>query len=583
MDFPKTLNKFYWSIIKKFPVYFITMFILSIATYTLDSTMFPYANKWAFQIFEMTDPSYYSGAIKLITLFAVYYFTVWFVGLISDIIEGRIRPSIMRYTNNQLYKRVYNNDTDFFINRPAGQIANKVGEVQNNLMSMTLDFWTDLISIGLALLLISGTLFAMNVWLSLFVLGCSVIRAAWQLIMQRPVNKTGKQLLDVSSNISGIRTDSLGNTMTAKLFAGNDYENNYIYKKQAEEVSLRQKNSFLRRLQNKPGGGIFLAMQVGVVIICWVLIKDGQIAISDAAFAFVGGRTLAMAFTRMTKAFQDYSENRAKAKHAYEDVIQEQKVMDKPGAKNLKVTHAKIDFDNVSFDYGSADVLKNFKLNVAENEKIGVVGLSGAGKTTLVNLILRMYDVKSGAIKIDGQDVRDVKQDSLRRQIAFVPQESVLFNRTLLENIRYAKPSATKADVIAAAKKANIHEFIETLPDKYETLVGNRGIKLSGGQRQRIAIARAILKSAPILILDEATSALDSKSEMLIQEALGKIMRGKTTIAIAHRLSTLRNMDRIIVMDRGKIVESGTHAQLLRKKGLYKKLWSMQTNGFINE
>ena len=225
--------------------------------------------------------------------------------------------------------------------------------------------------------------------------------------------------------------------------------------------------------------------------------------------------------------------------------------------------------------------MKNFNLCIKNGQRVGVVGLSGAGKTTLVNLLLRLYDVNDGCIKIGGVDIRDVKQNSLRQNIALVPQETALFNRTLLENIRYARPGASRADVVQAAKKANIHDFIMKQSDGYDTLVGNRGIKLSGGQRQRIAIARALLKNAPILILDEATSALDSENEMMIQSALQKVMKNKTTLAIAHRLSTLRNLDIIIVMDKGKIVESGSHKQLLRKNGVYKKLWSMQTNGFV--
>lgn len=203
---------------------------------------------------------------------------------------------------------------------------------------------------------------------------------------------------------------------------------------------------------------------------------------------------------------------------------------------------------------------------IKKREKVGIVGLSGAGKTTLCNLLLRMYDVNGGAIKVNGIDIRDVKQDSLRKNISYVPQDTTLFNRSILENIRYAKPGATKAQVINVAKKANIHDFIYNLPNGYNTLVGNNGIKLSGGQRQRVSIARALLKNAPILILDEATSALDSKNEILIQKSLQYAMHGKTTIAIAHRLSTLRNMDRIIVIKNGKIVEQGSNNQLLRKK-----------------
>ncbi|WP_291398139.1 ATP-binding cassette domain-containing protein [Acinetobacter sp.] len=226
-----------------------------------------------------------------------------------------------------------------------------------------------------------------------------------------------------------------------------------------------------------------------------------------------------------------------------------------------------------------------FKINLSNTagQKVGLVGYSGGGKSTFVNLILRLYDVTDGAILIDGQDIRDVTQDSLRENIAMIPQDPSLFHRSLMENIRYGRADSTDEEVIEAAKKAHAHEFISALPQGYDSLVGERGVKLSGGQRQRIAIARAILKNAPILILDEATSQLDSVTESLIQESLWELMQNKTTIVIAHRLSTLLHMDRILVFDKGKIVEDGTHSELLAKAGLYKTLWDAQVGGFLGD
>jgi ABC-type multidrug transport system fused ATPase/permease subunit len=227
--------------------------------------------------------------------------------------------------------------------------------------------------------------------------------------------------------------------------------------------------------------------------------------------------------------------------------------------------------------------LKDFDLHIKSGEKVGLVGLSGAGKTTLVNLIMRMYDPTSGQINIDGQNIKHVTQDSLRQNIAFIPQDSTMFNRTLRENIAYGRPNASEKEIISAAKKASAHTFICNANDGYNTLVGDRGIKLSGGQRQRIAIARAFLKDSPILILDEATAALDSETENAIQKSFMQLSMNRTTLVIAHRLSTLKNMDRIIVLDHGKIVESGTHEQLLRNKKIYSRLWKMQSGGFIQE
>ncbi|HVU79954.1 MAG TPA: ATP-binding cassette domain-containing protein [Candidatus Paceibacterota bacterium] len=248
----------------------------------------------------------------------------------------------------------------------------------------------------------------------------------------------------------------------------------------------------------------------------------------------------------------------------------------------LKTTNGAIEFKNIEFHFSkTASILKDFNLVISGREKVALVGPSGAGKSTITKLLLRLYDIKSGSIEIDGQNIADVTQDSLRDAIAFVPQEPILFHRTLMENIRYGRRGASDEAVIEAAKKAHCHEFISKLPQGYDTFVGERGIKLSGGERQRVAIARAILKDAPILVLDEATSSLDSESEALIQDALEVLMRGKTVIVIAHRLSTIMKMDRIVVLEGGKVVADGTHDELLAQKGLYHKLWSIQAGGFI--
>ena len=317
-------------------------------------------------------------------------------------------------------------------------------------------------------------------------------------------------------------------------------------------------------------------------MLCFMFIRDGSLSVANAVFVMTSAQTLNAAFGNLNEAVRRYSVQSARATKAYENMVKPRSIMDKPNARKLNVKRATIDFDNVDFGYGEKQVLHNFNLNIGCAEKVGIVGLSGSGKTTLCNLLLRMYDVDGGAILVDGHDIRDVQHDSLLRNISFVPQESTLFNRSILENIRYARPGATKQQVIAAAKKAHIHEFIQSLPKGYNTLVGNNGIKLSGGQRQRISIARALLKDAPILILDEATSALDSENETLIQKSLVNVMRGKTSVVIAHRLSTLRHMDRIIVIRRGKIVETGSHKQLLQRGGLYRRLWNMQTSGFVS-
>lgn len=263
------------------------------------------------------------------------------------------------------------------------------------------------------------------------------------------------------------------------------------------------------------------------------------------------------------------------------DIVIPHEIIDTKNARPLSVTHGKIAWNNVTFAYKESNVFTNFDLVIQPGERVGLVGTSGAGKTTFVSLLLRQYDLTAGTITIDDQSIAEVTQDSLRNHVAVVPQEPLLFHRSIRENIVYGKPKATKGEVIAVAKKAQAHEFIRALPEGYDTLVGERGVKLSGGQKQRIAIARAMLKDAPILVLDEATSALDSESEVAIQEALQSLMKGKTVIAIAHRLSTLREMDRIIVLESGKIIEDGTHDELANAGGTYARLWTHQAGGFL--
>ena len=264
-------------------------------------------------------------------------------------------------------------------------------------------------------------------------------------------------------------------------------------------------------------------------------------------------------------------------------LIKPHSVSDAPDAPALCVEQGAIEFRHVHFEYENKAVFTDLNLQIKAGQRVGLVGHSGAGKSTLINLIQRFYDIQSGEILIDGQNIARVTQSSLRRNIAVIPQDTSLFHRSIMDNIRYGRLDASDEEVLEAAKKAHAHGFIEELPEGFETHVGERGVKLSGGQRQRIAIARAILKDAPILILDEATSALDSESEQEIQAALQNLMADKTVIAIAHRLSTIQNLDRLLVMKEGRIIEDGAHGALLAGGGVYQKLWAMQSGGFLPE
>ena len=318
-----------------------------------------------------------------------------------------------------------------------------------------------------------------------------------------------------------------------------------------------------------------------VLILMLVLYMHGNIKVSEIVFTLSVYQIVQGNIGYIARTIPRLVDTLGSALHSYAELNQPIDVVDAPDAKPLIVSRGKIEFRNVYFKYKNKYVLRDFNLTINPGERVGLVGTSGAGKTTLVNLLMRFYDPTRGGIYIDGQNIKEVTQNSLRTAISFIPQDPMMFNRTLRENIAYGKPKATETEIHRAAHLAAADKFINAAEKKYDSLVGDRGIKLSGGQRQRVAIARAFLKNAPILILDEATSALDSETEVVIQSSFEKLASGRTTIAIAHRLSTLRNMDKIVVIESGRVIEQGSHTKLLRQRGEYAKLWKMQSSGFV--
>jgi ATP-binding cassette subfamily B multidrug efflux pump len=386
--------------------------------------------------------------------------------------------------------------------------------------------------------------------------------------------------------------DSYTNISTVKLFAHADREDAYAREGMGwmlESVYKSMRMSTLMTSTLSLLSGVLIFMMSGISIWLW-----HTNAITIGAIAFSIGLTLRLKamsqwiIWEVAGLFEDIGV----IQDSLDTIARDRLVADVPNAKPLTVTKGEIAFEAVRFNYGKPtpehgqEVINSFSLKVRPGEKVGLVGRSGAGKSTLANLLLRFYDLESGAIRIDGQDISQVAQESLRANIGVVTQDTSLLHRSVMDNLRYGMPDAALADVEAAARKAHADEFITNLVDQkgrkaYDAHVGERGVKLSGGQRQRIAIARVLLKNAPILVLDEATSALDSEVEAAIQENLYTLMEGKTVIAVAHRLSTIAAMDRLIIMDKGRIVEEGTHKQLLKRNGLYANLWKRQSGGFL--
>jgi ATP-binding cassette subfamily B multidrug efflux pump len=403
------------------------------------------------------------------------------------------------------------------------------------------------------------------------------------------LQKVSEQQADARSVMTGRIVDSYSNILTVKLFAHSKGEVDYARQSMDEFMVTAYAQN---RLTTRMNMSLFmmnyalLAVMVALCIHLWTLaaITPGAVAIAIALVQRLQGMSQWILWETSL-----FFENIGTVRNGVETLARPLTVVDAPQAPALRVTQGEIRFEHARFHYGREEgVLEDFSLTIRPQQRVGLVGPSGAGKSTLTSLILRLYDLQGGRLLIDGQDVSRVSQESLRSQIGMVTQDTALLHRSVAENIRYGRPGATDQELVDAARRAHAHDFILSLRDGsgrtgYDAHVGERGVNLSGGQRQRIAIARVLLKDAPILVLDEATSALDSEVEAAIQESLAELMRGKTVIAIAHRLSTIARMDRLVVLDRGRIVEDGPHVSLVNAGGLYARLWSRQTDGFIAE
>jgi ABC-type multidrug transport system fused ATPase/permease subunit len=409
------------------------------------------------------------------------------------------------------------------------------------------------------------------------------------LLIGRECTRRATASNEAKAAVTGRMVDVLTNIRNVFFFANQPLEDEQLKHYTGEEHDRRRASYRavvrLRCVQYLMDITMWIVF-VGGALYAWV---HGSVGAGDFVMITALTSSLLQTAYNLGQRIPEFYDQMGSARESIDTLIVPATVTDKPDAPALAVTEGAIHLDDVAFAYELPgedaerrvrNVVKSFELTIPAGQRIGLVGPSGAGKTTLMGLLLRMHDVSEGAIRIDGQDIRDITQDSLRHAIALIPQDTTLFHRNLLENIRYGRPSASDAEVEQAAKRAHAHDFIVEQEHGYKTMVGERGVKLSGGQRQRIAIARAILKNAPILLLDEATSALDSHSEQIIQSAMREAMAGKTVIAIAHRLSTVMDMDRLIVLDRGAIVADGSHAQLLRQGGLYAELWRKQSGEF---
>lgn len=518
-------------------------------------------------------------AILLVLNFVIFDNITWrFIGYLNYKYEPIIKNKIISHT----FEQVLGSSQQFFHDSLSGRIASQINILADNIERILHRISADFIR-GASLLIIAFiSMYFVNPRFFLTLAIWLIIFSAFSIYMSKYLVALSDNHTESESKNSGELVDSISNASNVRIFARRFFEVSRLGISLASiKEKFQKKEMFLIILHSIQGG--LIAMMLGFMVY-FLLQLYGRQLITVGDFALILGLGMEVGHISWYTMSQvdEFNQAVGKCKQSLSSLIVPQEISDIEHAAELKVSKGKIVFSKVKFNYHGTDTLfQNKSVKIEAGQKVGLVGYSGSGKSTFVNLILRLYDVSGGQILIDGQDIRAVKQDSLRANIAMIPQEPSLFHRSLLENIRYSRLNASDEEVIEAAKKAHAHEFICKLPLKYETPVGERGIKLSGGQRQRIAIARAILKNSPILMLDEATSQLDSLTEASIQESLWELMQGKTTLVVAHRLSTLLHMDRILVFEAGHVVEDGSHSELLQKNGLYKTLWNAQVGGFL--
>lgn len=487
--------------------------------------------------------------------------------------RAELRSDMLAYTLNHSFT--------YFQDNFAGSLARKISEGIEKALNLNAQIRWEILLPIVGMVTSGIVLFSVSWIYGCFVLFFLIAIIGPILVKIRKLREKSQIFADACSQVSGQIVDSLSNISSVKSYAHESRE--MEEHAHVSEIQMKAWHKMLRvfLLLDNYRRITLVLFGSGMMVACVIGWQHGIITIGNIATIMGISFGFTAAAWHMSFGIIHVSESLGYLNDSLTTLIKPHSVADQDGAKSLKIGKADITFKNVCFKYEGQNIFHDLNIKISSGQRIGLIGHSGAGKSTFVNLIQRFFDVQGGTICIDGQNIAEVMQKSLRNQIAIIPQDTSLFHRSIMDNIRYGRLDASDEEVISAAQRAHATEFIKILPQGFDTMVGERGVKLSGGQRQRIAIARAILKDAPILILDEATSALDSESEQLLQESLEELMKGKTVIAVAHRLSTINRLDRLLVMENGQIIEDGTHNKLISQNGLYNKLWAMQSGGFL--
>ena len=597
VDSPRALPRFYWHFVSQTPWLVAALFVAGLAVALLDTTIPIFIGRVAALVAKEPPARLFHDAGRQLLAMAAVLLLVRPAAVLAQylVTNQAMAPGLTNLVRWQSHFHVVRQSWTFFQNDFAGRIANRVMQVgpalRESVVQATNAVWYIIVYGGSAIILLARVDWHLAIPIVLWFCAYAVLLRVFVPRMR----ERSRRMSEARSNLTGRVVDSYTNILTVKLFARARDEDAFVRESVDDHTNTFRRQLRLITLWSLTLTLMNAAMLVGtgaVAILAW---RAGRVPLSTVATALPLAWQISNMSGWVAQNITSIFENVGVVQDGMRSIAVPRQMPDSPDAVPLHLTAGAIRFEHVNFDYGRTrregergGVLHGLDLSIDAGERVGLIGRSGAGKSTLVNLLLRFYEPRAGRIFIDGQNIAGVTQESLRARIGMVTQDTSLLHRSIRDNISYGRPEATEDEIIAAAAQAHALEFIEQLEDwqgrrGFDAHVGERGVKLSGGQRQRIAIARVILKDAPILVLDEATSALDSEVEAAIQEQLDDLMRGRTVIAIAHRLSTISRMDRLAVIDAGSIAEAGTHAALLARNGAYAALWHRQSGGFLPE